>query len=174
VSAAARSPSDAIAVTTVVAVDARTAFAVFTDDVDLWWRREPRFRARGDGVVRFDPGVGGRLIEEAARGGDPIELARVTVWEPGARLVLAWTGASRGAGAVTEVEVRFEPEPGPDHDATRVTIEHRGWDAIPIDHPVRCGGLVGGAFTSVIGSWWGDLATALRARITSAAPRSAR
>jgi len=126
------SSTDAITVTTVVAVDAASAFSIFTDEVDLWWRREPRYRAGGP--MRFEPGVGGRLLEGAADA--EIELGRVTTWEPGRRLVLAWTGASQVAGARTEVEIRFEPEADA---STRVTIEHRGWDAVPARHPARIG-----------------------------------
>ncbi len=164
-SPAAAPSTDAVAVTTVVEVDAGTAFEVFTAEVDVWWRREPRFR---DGAMRFEPGIGGRLLEVGARG--TIELARVTVWEPPRRLVLAWAGTSRGARAETEVEIRFDPER--DGAATRVTVEHRGWDAIPARHPAR-GGLMGGAFSSLIGAWWADLATSLRSHAArrAATPR---
>ena len=148
------SATDAITVTTVVAIDPSAAFAIFTDDVDRWWRREPRFRtgARA-GVMRFDRD---RLVEIGDAG--EIEIARVTAWEPPRRLVVAWRAATRVAGAETEVEVRFDPE----GDATRVTIEHRGWDRVPAKHPGR-GGLMGVAFTGLLGNWWADLLTALRA-----------
>jgi hypothetical protein len=43
-----------------------------------------------------------------------------------------------------------------------VTIEHRGWDRVPAKHPGR-GGLMGVAFTGLLGNWWADLLTALRA-----------
>ena len=38
------------------------AFALFTEEVDSWWRHGPRFRAAIDGkegVMRFEPGEGG-------------------------------------------------------------------------------------------------------------------
>ena len=46
-------------------VDTVSAFEVFTEDVDSWWLRGPAFRvdARREGVLRFEPGVGGRLVE---------------------------------------------------------------------------------------------------------------
>lgn len=77
--------SDAVTVTTKVAVDPATAFRVFTEEVDAWWRRGPRYRFRPgrDGVMRFEPGAGGRLVEvydEAA--GDVFEVGRVLAWEP--------------------------------------------------------------------------------------------
>jgi uncharacterized protein YndB with AHSA1/START domain len=148
--------TDVVTVTTVVAIDPAAAFRVFTDEVDAWWRREPRFRTGArPGVMRFEPGASGRLIEEAE--GGVVEIARVTAWEPPRRLVVAWRGTTRVAGAETEVEVRFDPE----GDATRVTIEHRGWDAVPARHPTR-GGLVGPAFNSLISIWWADLLGAMR------------
>jgi hypothetical protein len=157
------SSTDAIVVTTLVAVDPGTAFAVFTDEIDLWWRREPRFRAGArPGAMRFEPGAGRlpRLIEEAD--GGVIEVAQATAWDPPRRLVVAWRGTTKVAGAETEVEVRFDPE----GDATRVTIEHRGWDRVPAKHPGRHGA-AGLALEGLLGGFWGDLLTALRSRATS-------
>ena len=89
-----------------VAVDPETAFSVFTEELDLWWVRGPINHHAGGRVLamRCEPGVGGRLLEvydDAT--GDALELARITVWEPGNRL--AWTSS------IDEVrtEVRFEP-----------------------------------------------------------------
>ncbi len=36
------SDDDRVVVTTLVAVDPATAFAVFTEEVDAWWRHGPR------------------------------------------------------------------------------------------------------------------------------------
>ena len=52
---------------------------------------------------------------------------------------------------VNEVEVRFEASPA----GTRVTLEHRGFDRLPVGHPARHG-LQGRAFMMMIGQWWGD------------------
>jgi uncharacterized glyoxalase superfamily protein PhnB len=77
-----------------VAVDPDTAFKVFTEELACWWRQGPinffdSTRAFG---MRLEPGVGGRLLEvyDDARG-EGLELARITVWEPGARLAWAST-----------------------------------------------------------------------------------
>ena len=156
--------ADAVTVTTVVAVNPATAFAVFVEDVELWWRRGPRFRA-GAGAMRFDAGPRGRLLEVGAGpGGADDEVGRVRVWEPPRRLVLAWRPGAFAPGPVTEVEVRFDPDAG----GTRVTIEHRGWDAIPAGHPAR-DGLTGGAFAGVVGLMWADLLTGLRGRAAARA-----
>lgn len=148
------SPTDCARVTAFVAVEPAAAFAIFTEEIDVWWRRGPRFRT-GESALRLEPGAGGRLVETG--GGRATELGRVRVWEPGARLVLEW-GRGLGDGESTEVEVRFEAAAG----GTRVVIEHRGWDAIGPDHPIRHG-LEGSAFTDMIGLWWADIATGLRA-----------
>lgn len=147
-------------VTTLVDADAQTAFRVFTEETDLWWRRGPKYRftRASDGVLRFEGGVGGRLLEVAP--GDPadaFEVGRVRVWEPGRRLVFSWRIPNFAPQEQTEVDVRFEPV----GDRTRVTIEHRGWDSLPHDHPARHG-LSGPALSAMLGLWWADLATAFR------------
>lgn len=152
---------DFVTVTTRVAVDPETAFEIFTSEVDAWWRHGPRFRVGFDrkAVMRFEPGVGGRLLEVYdAEGEDVFELGRVRVWEPGARLVFDWRNRNFAPGQVTEVEVRFEPDAG----GTRVTVEHRGWETIPLGHPARHG-LEGSAFSSLIGLFWSDLLLSARA-----------
>jgi uncharacterized protein YndB with AHSA1/START domain len=153
-------PGAAVRVTTTVAVDPATAFAVFTDEIDLWWRRGPRYRFRAGqaGRLVFEPGAGGRLVERDEAGGE-YEVGRVRVWEPSRRLVFGWRGIDFAPGEETEVEVRFERVAA----GTRVTLEHRGWDALRADHPARHG-LAGTALASRVGLWWGDQLNALRAR----------
>jgi uncharacterized protein YndB with AHSA1/START domain len=153
------SEGEVVRVTATVAVDPATAFALFTEEVDRWWRRGPRDRFRPDraGTLVFEPGAGGRLVEVYGPG-DEHEVGTVRVWEPGRRLVLGWRGAGFAPGEETEVEVRFERAAA----GTRVTLEHRGWEALRPDHPARHG-LVGGAFASMLGLWWGDRLNELRA-----------
>ena len=57
--------SGSVTVTTVVEVAPETAFTVFTEEVDAWWKHGPRFRPGGDrpSSMRFESGVGGRLLE---------------------------------------------------------------------------------------------------------------
>jgi hypothetical protein len=161
------SSTDSVRVTTVVPVDPAAAFEVFTGQVDAWWKRGPRYRpgVLRLGVMRFDPpGVGGRLLEvydEAA--GDAFELGRVLVWKPAEQLVFEWRARNFEPGQRTEVEVRFEAVAG----GTRVTLEHRGWDSIPVDHASRHGWGASGAFSSMIGLFWADLVTSLRSHAAS-------
>jgi hypothetical protein len=157
---AQRSQTDAVTVTTRVAVDPATAFAVFTGDIDRWWRRGKRFRfidgdGDADGTLEF---IDGRLVERGA--GATHEVGRVLTWEPGARLAFEFRGRLFGPGDLTVVDVRFEAEAG----GTRVTVEHRGWDSLPPDHPAKHG-YEGTAFTAMIGLLWADLLLPLQRRV---------
>lgn len=143
-----------------IAVDPATAFEVFTGEIGRWWSRKRdvgtgRMPARG--TLRFEPGVGGRLLEvydEAA--GDVFEIGRVRLWEKGeqaSRLVFEWRQGNYEPDQVTEVEVRFEPTPG----GTRVTLEHRGLGVLPLDHGARHDLGDGAAFREMMEDWWGGL-----------------
>jgi uncharacterized protein YndB with AHSA1/START domain len=115
-----------------VPVDPATAFRLFTEEIGEWYRsgayswNDPS-RAVG---IRFEPGIGGRLLEiwDEPGGGEGYELGRVLAWEPGARLVFEFRSAHLPPEP-TEVEVRFEARPG----GTRVTLEHRGLERWPRD-----------------------------------------
>jgi len=89
-----------------VHVDPLTAFTAFTEELDLWWVRGP-INSYGAGklvAMRCEPGVGGRLLEVYDRdSGEGLELARITVWEPGKHL--AWQSALDDV----RIDVRFDP-----------------------------------------------------------------
>ena len=113
-----------------MAVDPVTAFRVFTEEIDAWYRggayswNDPK-RAVG---IRFEPGIGGRWIEVWDRmTGEGFELGRVTAWEPGRRFVVSYRAFDLPPEPRTEIEVTFEPVEG----GTRVTLEHRGLDLLP-------------------------------------------
>jgi hypothetical protein len=112
------------------------AFEVFTQEIGSWWQPDDLFRItdRGDGRLRFEPGPGGRLLASFEDGGE-FEIGRVSVWEPGRRLMFSWRQESFPPGQETEVEVRFEPVEG----QTRVSLEHRAWDRIPRGSAARHG-----------------------------------
>jgi uncharacterized protein YndB with AHSA1/START domain len=114
-----------------VACDPGTAFKVFTADIGTWWKRGTHYwsDAQRAAEMRFEPhAAGGRLVEvyDVATG-EGFEIGRITVWEPGERLVFGWRTAEWQPGQSTEVEVRFAPVAA----GTEVTIEHRGWDSLP-------------------------------------------
>jgi hypothetical protein len=108
-----------------VSASPEVAFAVFTTDIDSWYRKDRHTfadpnRALG---IRFEPGVGGRLIEVYDRAtGEGREMGRVTAWEPGRRLAFV-------DGLGTEVEVSFDAM----GEETRVTLEHRGLERLRPD-----------------------------------------
>ena len=144
-------------VTTFVEVSPKDAFDVFTEEVDLWWRRGPRFREGGaTSELRFEQDAGGRRLVEQT-GKELFEIGRVQVWEPGKRLVLEYRMRSFSADEKTQLEIRFEPR----GQGTRVTLEHRGWETLRAEHPARRT-LSGTAFTGMIALYWGDLLTSYR------------
>ena len=156
------SPSgDAANVTVFVAVATADAFAVFTQEIDAWWRQGPRFRIGGrhPGRLAFEPGVGGVLVEtvELPHATRRFEVGRITAWEPPVRLAFEWRGVNFGAGEKTVVEVVFRAQ----GEGTLVTVRHHGWSTLRDDHPARHG-LTGAAFSRMIGMWWADQLTALR------------
>lgn len=155
-------PGDRARVTVGVAVPPAQAFRIFTEEIELWWRRGPRFRhSRGDaGLIALEPHVGGRVFESFTVGGKPhvVEIGRIRVWEPPQRLLFDWQVAQGTPLERTEVEVLFEPA---GDNATRVTVTHSGWAAVRVDHPARHG-RVGPAFSRELGLWWGDLLSAWR------------
>jgi uncharacterized protein YndB with AHSA1/START domain len=152
---------DQATISVLVRVEPETAFRVFTEEIDAWWRRGLKYRVsgRGRGILHLEPRVGGRLFEsiETASRTQVVEAGRVTAWEPPARLVFDWRAVNFAPEEKTEVEVRFEPSPS----GTIVTVEHRGWSRIRPDLPARHG-LDVAPFFRMMGLWWGDLMSALR------------
>lgn len=112
------------------------AFECFTRDIARWWQPNPLFQLtrQGDGVLQFEPGEGGRLFTTLPDGTE-FEIGRIEVWKPGEELALSWRQASFAPDHVTQLNVSFEAV----GDATRVTVEHRGWDTIPEKHAARHG-----------------------------------
>ncbi|MBI3714381.1 MAG: SRPBCC domain-containing protein [Betaproteobacteria bacterium] len=160
---------DQATVTVTVAVPPAEAFRLFTEDIDLWWRRGPRFRSAPSsapgseatgGIMHIEPGLGGRVFEsyDTGDGERVIEIGRALAWDPPRRLLFEWRLSNFAAAERTEVEVTFQASPS----GTRVTVVHRGWAALRRDHPARHG-LAGAEFVRTIGLWWGQQMSALRA-----------
>ena len=144
-----------------VPADPMRAFEVFTREIGLWWQPSGLFKisSRGDGRLAFDPGVGGRLFT-LFEDGSTFEIGRISVWEPGRRLVFAWRQANFSADQSTEVEVLFEAV----GEETRVSIEHRAWDTIPERHAARHG-FAEQATLRHAANWWRNSLHALQALI---------
>jgi mannose-6-phosphate isomerase-like protein (cupin superfamily) len=120
--------ADAVRVTSRVAVDPDTAFRVFTEEVDAWWRTGPRFplasRARWHAALR---GRAGRSASSSTtRTAAASEVGRIRVWDPPRPPRVRLPRANFAPDESTEVEVRFEPS----GEATDVTVVHSGFAAL--------------------------------------------
>jgi uncharacterized protein YndB with AHSA1/START domain len=155
---------DQVTVSVSLAVEPAAAFRVFTEETDLWWRRGIAYRAAGrnPGTLCFEPRLGGRLFEsfDAPDGPKLIEFGQIKVWEPPSRLLFEWRGVNFKPGESTEVEVRFEAT----RSGTLVTLQHRGFAALPPDHPVRHH-QDEREFIARLGMWWNRLLGSLRERL---------
>ena len=109
------------------------AFRVFTADAISWWPVKTHSIHESVDAIVFEPRVGG-AVYEIGTSGERGHWATVLEWEPPRRLVLAWNILER-EGDLTEVEIRFLP----DGDATRVELEHRGWENVELDGPAKRG-----------------------------------
>lgn len=110
------------------------AFAVFTEGLDRWW---PRAFTVGEAPLKravLEPGAGGRWYGLSETGVED-QWGEVLVWDPPARLVLAWriSGQWKCDPAVhTEVEVRFTDL---GDGRTRMDFEHRQLDGLGAGAP---------------------------------------
>lgn len=149
----------AVIVSLRVKASPREAFDAFTQEIGAWWRPNGLFELtpRGDGVLRFENET--RLVTTLHTGKE-FEIGRVTAWAPGERLAFTWRQATFAPDQITHVEVRFEAV----GDETRVTVEHRGWDAIPQDHVARHGFPLG-ATQMRLAEHWRALLTSLSAQL---------
>jgi uncharacterized protein YndB with AHSA1/START domain len=155
--------ADKVRVSIHVDVEPNVAFDVFTQEIDLWWRRGAAFRALGQtpSVIHLEPRQGGRIFEASGNAASALhEIGQITVWEPPSRLQLTWRALNFQPGETTTVEIWFAPERG----GTTVTLEHRGWQSIRPDHPVRHG-QGDRAFIRTMGMWWGELLRGVAERL---------
>ena len=131
------------------------AFDAFVREIGAWWRPNGLFQTtpRAPGMLAFEPGEGGRLIETLANG-KVFEIGRITAWEPPTRLVFSWRQANFPPDLHTEVEVRFEPV----GEETRVSVEHRGFDRVPAGSAARHG-FPDQALLMRLAEWWRTLLT---------------
>jgi uncharacterized protein YndB with AHSA1/START domain len=127
--------TEAITASVEVGVDPETAFRIFTEEIDRWWRPGPINWYDGQRAIgtRIEPGVGGRWIEIYDESSDDVlEIGRVTAREPGRRLVMLYRDGGHALDG-TEIEIRFDSIEG----GSRVTLEHRGWERIDPDVATR-------------------------------------
>lgn len=108
---------------TLVGSDAAHTFDVFVRTIGAWWPLQPMSfgRERVCDVV-FEPRAGGQVYE-TWDDGTTVIWGELVEWKPPARFVLSW----RSTPEPTEVELTFTAL-GPRR--TRVSVEHRGWEAL--------------------------------------------
>jgi hypothetical protein len=104
---------------------AEHAFSVWTSKIGTWWPADHTVTGRDDLVVVMEAGVGGRIYERTPDGAEH-DWGEVTIWSPPTRLAYLWHLRRDRSGA-TEVEIRFLAD---EAGATRIEIEHRGWDRL--------------------------------------------
>jgi uncharacterized protein YndB with AHSA1/START domain len=107
-----------------VACSAEHAFTVWTSQISAWWPQDHTVTGHAE-VVVMQSGVGGRIYERTADG-DEHDWGEVTVWSPPTRLAYLWH-LRRDRADATEVEIRFLAQGAA---ATRIEIEHRGWERL--------------------------------------------
>jgi len=152
---------DSARVSVSVAIAPALAFEIFTEEIERWWRRGPKFREAGGrgGFLRIEPELGGRLFESIDGEGGPhvFEVGRISCWEPPRRLTFTWRNSNYAAHEQTQVDVEFVPATS----GTLVTVTHRDLSSLRADHPARHG-LQGAAFSRMMGLWWGEQLSSLR------------
>jgi uncharacterized protein YndB with AHSA1/START domain len=104
------------------------AFAVWTGRIAQWWPKDHTVSAEKDLTVVLEGRPGGRIFERRSSGVEH-DWGAVTIWEPPSRLGYTWH-LNRDRSDATDVEIRFVPR---GEQATRVEIEHRGWERLGAD-----------------------------------------
>ena len=99
------------------------AFDYFATDIGRWWPLATHSLGRDQAAtVRFEPRVGGRLIETLRDGRERV-WGTVTAWVPGRQLAFTWH-LDREPSTAQLVDVQF----GRQGTHTRVTLTHGGWE----------------------------------------------
>jgi uncharacterized protein YndB with AHSA1/START domain len=114
-----------------VACPAARAFEVWAIEISRWWPADHTVTGDPGADVVLETRVGGRIFERTAAG-DEHDWGEVTAWEPPRRLAYLWHLRSDRADA-TEVEITFAVI---SEAATRVEIEHRGWERLGARGPL--------------------------------------
>ena len=105
------------------------AFDVWTAHLSRWWPSSHTVSGTSDVDILLEPRVGGRIFERTAAGAEH-DWGQITVWDPPRRLGYLWHLRQDRADA-TRVDIVFH-----DHgSATRIEIEHSGWERLGAKGP---------------------------------------
>ena len=111
--------------TVTVSAPPETAFRRFTAEMASWWPLASHsVGRRNTETVSMECRAGGRIVERI-RGGRECVWGTITAWEPPRRIAFTWHPGDDPARA-QDIEVRFAPE----GSATRVQLEHRGFERL--------------------------------------------
>jgi hypothetical protein len=149
---------------TLVRASARNTFDTFVTSIGAWWPVQP-FSAGKDRVrdITIERRQGGRVYETWDDGTE-IDWGTLLAWRPPERFTMTWTGTP----AATEVELTFAAL-GP--ALTRVTVEHRGWEALTDEQLAEDCALPGGYRSGAYSQGWETILACLaRAAADSASP----
>jgi hypothetical protein len=141
---------------TTVRSDRDHVFDTFVRTIGAWWPVKV-FSAGKELVcdVTIEPRRGGRVYETWNDGG-VVNWGQVVAWEPPARFMMTWIGTPRS----TEVEFTFMAL-GP--ALTRVTVEHRGWEALTDEELEQDCALPGGYRSGAYTTGWERILAAFSA-----------
>ena len=143
---------------TLVRGGAQHTFDTFVTTIGTWWPVQP-FSAGKDRVrtVTMEPRQGGRVYETWDDGTE-VDWGSLVAWEPPKRFVMTWVGTP----APTEVEFTFAVL-GP--ALTRVTVEHRGWEAMTEEQLAEDCALPGGYRSGAYSAGWATIMECLAGTI---------
>jgi uncharacterized protein YndB with AHSA1/START domain len=146
---------------TIVRSDIEHTFDAFVRTIGAWWPVDPfssgQDRVR-DIVIERQPG--GRVYESWADGTE-VDWGELLAWEPPDRFVMTWVQTP----VPTEVELSFTAL-GP--ALTRITAEHRGWEALTDEQLAQDCALPGGYSTGSYSVGWAEILARAAAALSPA------
>jgi len=147
---------------TLVRASAQHTFTTFVTTIGAWWPAQP-FSAGKDRVreITVEQRQGGRVYETWDDGTD-VDWGTLVTWQPPERFAMTWTGTP----ARTEVEFTFAAL-GP--ALTRVTVEHRCWEALTDEQLAEDCALPGGYASGAYSRGWATILASLARAVTSGA-----
>ena len=131
---------------TTVRSDARHTFDTFVRTIGAWWPAVP-FSAGQDRVRDVTVERRAGRVYETWADGTELDWGELLAWEPPERFTMTWTGTP----LPTEVEFSFAAL-GP--ALTRVTVEHRGWEAMTDEQLAKDCALPGGYSSGAYSAGW--------------------
>ncbi|MEM8555634.1 MAG: SRPBCC domain-containing protein [Pseudomonadota bacterium] len=150
--------TDPIRKSVTVPIPPGDAFRIFTEDLGRWWPVDNHSISANRGErptsVTVEPREGGAILETCPDG-DTAPWGRVTTWQPGERLDIAWH-VGRDENDHTDLTIVFTPMEG----GTRVDLTHGGFDRLSADATETATSYLGG-WDHVLGSCYAQACGAL-------------